>query len=59
MISFMGHYWRAFVHLQNTPENDNKSNLAYQLMSVEIILWFLARKTMFLNNQFKQNRLTK
>jgi len=44
MISFMGHYWRSFVHLQNTPENDNEANLAYQLISAENYLTVCGKK---------------
>lgn len=44
MISFMGHYWRSFVHLQNTPENDNEANLAYQLISVGNYLMVRGKK---------------
>lgn len=44
MISFMGLYWRSFVHLQDTPENDNKANLAYQLFSVGNYLMICGKK---------------
>lgn len=40
MISFMG----SFVHLQNTPENDNEVNLAYQLMSFGNYLMVFGKK---------------
>lgn len=40
----MGLYWRSFVHLQNTPENDDKANLAYQLITVGNCLMVRGKK---------------